>query len=166
MAKITLKGTPFQTNGDLPSVGETAPDFNLVNGDLQSVSLKDFQGKRKVISTVPSLDTPVCQASTKEFNQRAAAMDDTVVLVVSADLPFAQKRFCEAEGVENVVPLSTVRSKQFAEDYGVLVTDGPLEGFCARSIVVLDQDNKVVHRELVTEVAEEPNYDDALAVLA
>jgi len=166
MARITLKGNPFRTNGDLPAVGATAPDFTLVNGDMQAVSLVDFAGKRKVLSTVPSLDTAVCAASTRQFNERATSMDDTVVLVVSADLPMAQKRFCETEGIENVVPLSMVRSKRFAKDYGVLVQDGPLEGFCARSVIVLDADNKVVHCQLVEEVAEEPDYDAALAVLA
>lgn len=165
MAGITLKGNPFHTNGDLPAVGSNAPDFRLVNGDMQDVSLKSWSGKRKVLSLVPSLDTPVCATSTRRFNEKAAAKRDTVVLVVSADLPFAQKRFCEAEGIDGVVPLSMMRTRDFAKDYGTLIVDGPLEGLSARAVVVLDADDKVVHAQLVPEIAEEPDYDAALASL-
>jgi thiol peroxidase len=165
MAQITLKGTPIQTVGDLPAVGAKAPDFTLTAGDLSDVTLASFAGKRKVVNIVPSLDTPVCATQTRTFNQRAADRDDTVVLVVSADLPFAQGRFCTAEGIENVQPLSMMRSRNFAKDYGVLITDGPLEGITARAVVVLDRDDTVLYTQLVPEIAEEPDYDGALAAL-
>lgn len=165
MAKITLKGNPFQTVGDLPAVGSKAPDFQLTGGDLADVSLSAFDGKRKVVNIVPSLDTPVCAAQARTFNERAAGMDDTVVLLVSADLPFAQGRFCTAEGIEHVKPLSMMRSRNFAKDYGVLITDGPLEGITARAVVVLDRDDTVLYTQLVPEIAEEPDYDKALAAL-
>lgn len=165
MAKITLKGNPFHTVGDLPAVGSKAPDFQLTGGDLADVSLSAFDGKRKVVNIVPSLDTPVCAAQARTFNERAAGMDDTVVLLVSADLPFAQGRFCTAEGIEHVKPLSMMRSRNFAKDYGVLITDGPLEGITARAVVVLDRDDTVLYTQLVPEIAEEPDYDKALAAL-
>ena len=166
MATITLKGSPFTTSGELPAVGSAAPDFRLVDGKLGDVTLDSYSGQRKVISIVPSLDTPVCQSSTRSFNERAAALDNTVVLVVSADLPFAMGRFCEAEGIDKVHTLSMMRGKNFAKDYGVLISDGPLEGVTARAVVVLDENNSVLHSQLVTEVAEEPDYDAALAVLS
>jgi len=166
MAKITLKGAPFETSGDLPSVGADAPDFRLVGADLADVSLASFAGKKKIISIVPSLDTPVCAVSTRTFNERAAALADTVVLVVSADLPFAQKRFCTTEGIEGVVPLSTMRSRVFAKDYGVLINDGPLEGITARAIVCVDENDKIVHTQLVPEIGEEPNYDTAIGAFS
>jgi thiol peroxidase len=162
MAQVTLKGNPIQTSGELPRVGTTAPDFRLTDGALADVTLAKWAGKRKVLSIVPSLDTPVCATSTRRFNERAAAMQNTVVLVVSADLPFAQKRFCETEGLAGVVPLSLMRSRAFAKDYGVLITSGPLEGIMARAIVCLDERDTVVHTELVPEIAQEPNYDRAL----
>lgn len=165
MTKITLKGTAWKTNGELPAIGSTAADFTLTGGSLQAVGLADFAGKRKVISTVPSLDTGVCAASTRRFNEQASALEDTVVLIVSGDLPFAQNRFCEAEGLADVVPLSMIRSKNFARDYGVLIVDGPLEGLCARSVLVLDKDNTVMYTEWVEEIGEEPDYDKALQVL-
>jgi thiol peroxidase len=165
MAKITLKGSPFETSGDLPEVGSTAPNFRLVNGEMADVGLADFAGKKKILSIVPSLDTPVCQTSTRRFNEEASAKPDTVVLVVSADLPFAQKRFCSTEGLDGVVPLSLMRSRAFAKEYGVMITGGPLEGITARAIVCLDADNKVVHTQLVPEIAEEPDYAAALAAL-
>ena len=165
MAKITLNGNACNTNGDLPAVGSAAPDFHLVDGDLKDVHLADYSGKRVLMNIVPSLDTPTCAISTKKFNEHAAGRDDVVVLVVSADLPFAQGRFCSAEGIENVVTLSLMRTRGFAKDYGVLVTDGPLAGITARAIVVLDADHKVVHTELVPEIADEPNYEAALAAL-
>ena len=165
MAQITLKGNPIHTVGDLPVVGSTAPDFTLTAGDLSDVSLQDFAGKRKVVNIVPSLDTPVCANQTRTFNQRAGSLDNTVVLVVSADLPFAQGRFCETENLENVKPLSMMRGRKFAKDYGVMIVDGPLEGITARAVVVLDENDRVVHAELVPEIGQEPDYDAALASL-
>lgn len=162
MAQVTLKGSPIHTNGDVPAVGAKAPDFKLVNGDLKDVSLADFRGKKKVLNIVPSLDTPVCATSTRKFNQSAGSLPNTVVLVVSADLPFAAKRFCTTEGLQNVIPLSLMRSKAFAKDYGVLLQDGPLEGITARAVVVLDENDKVVHRQLVPDIGQEPDYEAAL----
>jgi len=162
MANITLKGNPIHTNGDLPAVGAKAPDFRLVAGDLADVSLGAYRGKRKILNIVPSLDTSVCATSTRKFNERAGALPNTVVLVVSGDLPFAQKRFCTTEGLQNVVPLSMMRSKSFALDYGVLIQDGPLAGLAARAVVVLDADDKIVYRQLVPEIGQEPDYDAAL----
>jgi thioredoxin-dependent peroxiredoxin len=162
MATVTLKGTPFHTNGDLPALGAKAPDFKLVDGDLKDVSLATYQGKKKILNIVPSLDTPTCATSTRKFNEKASSLANTVVLVVSADLPFAAKRFCTTEGLKNVHPLTLMRSRDFATDYGVLLTDGPLAGITARAVVVLDEHDKVIHRELVSEIAQEPNYDAAL----
>ena len=165
MAKVTLKGDPIHTSGELPEVGEHAPDFTLVDKDLTDRSLADFAGKKKLLNIVPSLDTPVCAESTRRFNEYARNHDDTVMLVISADLPFAQQRFCGDEGLDNVVPLSMMRGKGFARDYGVLLEDGPLAGVTGRAVVVLDEDDRVVHRQLVAEIAEEPDYDQALGVL-
>lgn len=165
MATVTLHGDPIHTNGELPAVGSPAPDFNLVNKDLADVSLADFAGKSKLISIVPSLDTPVCATSTKKFNDLVAGRDDVVVLIVSADLPFAATRFCSAEGVEGVHTLSMMRSRNFAKDYGVLIEDGPLAGITARAVVVVDEDGQVVHAELVPEIGQEPDYDQAIAKL-
>lgn len=162
MAQVTLKGTPFHTNGVLPAVGEPAPAFTLTTGELKDVTLADYKGKKKVLNIVPSLDTPTCATSTRKFNQRASALANTVVLVVSADLPFAAKRFCTTEGLANVVPLSLMRDKNFAEDYGVLLEDGPLAGLTARAVVVLDEHDKVVYRQLVPEIGQEPDYEAAL----
>lgn len=165
MAKITLKGNPIHTNGELPKVGTVAPDFRLVGPDLAEVSLATYAGKKKVLNIVPSLDTPVCAVSTRKFNEKVGSRPDTVVLVVSADLPFASKRFCATEGLEGVVPLSLMRSREFAEKYGVLITDGPLAGLAARAVLVLDPGDRVTHAELVPEIAQEPDYDAALAAL-
>jgi thiol peroxidase len=165
MAQVTLKGNPIQTNGELPAIGAKAPDFKLVGGDLKDVSLADYQGKRKILNIVPSLDTGVCATSARKFNEKAGSLPDAVVLIVSADLPFAAKRFCAAEGLQNVVPLSLMRTKAFAKDYGVLLQDGPLAGITARAVVVLDQDDKVIHRQLVPEIGQEPDYEAALAAL-
>ncbi len=166
MAQVTLKGNPIHTNGDLPALGAKAPDFKLTNGDLKDVSLADFRGKKKVLNIVPSLDTAVCATSTRRFNEKAGQLRNTVVLVVSADLPFASKRFCTTEGLQNVVPLSLMRDKNFAKDYGVLLQDGPLQGICARAVVVLDENDEVIHRQLVPEIGQEPDYDAALRAIA
>ena len=165
MAEITRKGNPIHTNGDLPAVGSIAPDFRLTTRDLNDVGLDDFAGKAKILYIVPSLDTGVCAESTKKFNELVASRDDVVVLVVSADLPFAQARFCGAEGVDRVHTLSMMRSKNFAKDYGVLVQDGPTAGITARAVVVLDTGNKVLHAELVSDTGNEPDYDAAFAAL-
>jgi thioredoxin-dependent peroxiredoxin len=165
MAEVTLKGSPIHTNGDLPAVGSTAPDFRLTNKDLADVGLDDFAGKHKILSIVPSLDTGVCAESTRKFNQLVAERDDVVVLVIAADLPFAMTRFCGAEGIDRVHTLSMMRSKNFAKDYGVLIQDGPLAGITARAVVALDADNRVLHAELVPEIGQEPDYDAAFAAL-
>jgi thiol peroxidase len=165
MAKITLKGTPINTNGELPKVGSKAPDFKLATQELKDVSLADFSGKRKLLNIVPSLDTPVCATSTRKFNETASRLNNTVVLVISADLPFAMGRFCGAEGLKNVMPLSLMRSKAFAKDYGVLIADGPLAGITARAVVVIDENNVVRYTEMVDEIAKEPDYEKALKAL-
>ena len=162
MAQVTFKGSPIHTNGDLPAVGAKAPAFKVTTGDLRDVGLDDYKGKKKILNIVPSLDTPTCATSTRKFNKEASALPGTVVLVVSADLPFAQKRFCTTEGLENVVPLSLLRDKKFAQDYGVLLVDGPLAGLAARAVVVLDEHDKVVYRQLVPEIGQEPDYAAAL----
>ncbi len=164
MATITFQGKPLNTSGDLPAIGSTAPDFSLVSGQLKDLSLADFSGKRKIFSIVPSLDTPTCAASTRIFNQKADSLENTVVLVISADLPFAQGRFCEAEGLKDVIPLSTFRSN-FAEEYGVKIVDTILTGLTARAIVIIDEQDQVIYTELVSEVADEPDYESALAAL-
>ncbi len=165
MATVTLKGNPIHTIGELPNVGARAPDFKLVNGDLANVSLRDYAGKKKILSISPSLDTSVCAAAARKFNQQAGKLPDTVVLLVTADLPFASKRFCTAEGLENVVPLSMMRSRDFAKDYGVLITDGPMAGICARAVVVVDEKDQVVYNQLVPEITQEPDYEKALAAV-
>jgi thiol peroxidase len=163
MATVTLKGNPIHTNGELPAAGAPAPDFKLTGVDLKDVSLADYKGKKKILNIVPSLDTAVCATSTRKFNESGGKLANTVVLVVSADLPFAMKRFCTTEGLQNVVSLSMIRGKGFAKDYGVLLQDGPLAGLSARAVVVVDENDKVVYRELVPEIGQEPNYDAALA---
>lgn len=165
MAKITLKGKPTETNGNLPAQGKKAPDFQLADGELHNRSLKDYKGKRKMIYIVPSLDTPTCSLSTKKFNEQVKVHPEVTVLVVSADLPFAQKRMCSQENVKNIIPLSMMHSKDFASAYGVLIMDGPLAGICARAVVVLDENDQVVYTELVPEISQEPNYDKALQAL-
>jgi len=165
MANVTLGGNPITVEGSFPKKGDTAPDFTLTAKDLKDTGLRDFAGKRKVLNIVPSLDTPVCAKSTRVFNEKAGALPDTVVLVISADLPFAAGRFCTAEGINNVVTLSTLRGGEFKKQYGVDITSGPLKGVTARAVIVLDAGNKVLHAELVPEIKQEPNYDAALAAL-
>jgi len=165
MAKITLRGNTINTSGELPRVGSTAPDFQLVGKDLKDLSLSDFEGKKKLLNIVPSLDTPVCATSTKKFNDYAKQHPEIVILTVSADLPFAQGRFCSAENIDNVVTLSTMRGAEFATDYGVLIEDGPLAGITARAVVVLDENDSVVYAELIPEIGDEPDYEAALKAL-
>ena len=163
--QITLKGNPINLNGQFPEVGANAPDFSLTTAALSDVSLSEYSGKKKVISIVPSLDTPVCATSTQKFNEEVANKDNVALLVVSGDLPFAAGRFCEANSAGSTVTLSTMRSQSFAEDYGVLMADGPLAGLTARAVIVLDEQDTVLHAELVPEIAQEPDYEAALAVL-
>ncbi len=166
MAAVTLAGNPIELAGSFPKVGQTAPGFTLVGKDLKDVRLADFAGKRKVLNIVPSLDTPVCATSTRKFNERAGSVPNAVVLVISADLPFAMGRFCTTENLQNVVPLSTMRGREFLRNYGVDITSGPLAGVAARAVLVLDGADKVLHAELVPEIKNEPNYDAALKALA
>lgn len=165
MTTVTLAGNPINLAGQFPKVGDAAPGFTLVGTNLANVSLKDFAGKRKVLNIVPSLDTPVCATSTRKFNESAGSIDNTVVLVIAADLPFAMARFCETEGLKNVVSLSTMRGRDFMSKYGVEIIDGPLAGVTARAVVVLDEQDKVIHAELVPEIKQEPNYEAALKAL-
>lgn len=165
MAKVTLGGNPVNTIGELPKVGSEAPDFKIVLGDLSEKKLSDYRGQRVVINIFPSIDTGVCAQSVRTFNKRASEATNTVVLGVSEDLPFALSRFCGAEGIERVVTASLFRCEGFAKGYGVQMVDGPLEGLQARSIVVVDEEGKVLYTELVPEIAQEPNYDAALAAL-
>lgn len=165
MATITLRGNPTRTNGELPAEGEQAPDFTLTDVNLQDVKLSDFRGKKKLLNIVPSLDTGICAKSTKLFNDAAKKYPDAVLISVSADLPFAQKRFCQAEGVENIKTLSMFRNPNFARDYGVMIEDGPMAGLSARAVVVIDENDRVIYRELVPEIGQEPDYEKALAAL-
>ena len=166
MATVTLAGNPVNVNGDFPQAGTTAKPFSLVNKDLADVSLLSFAGKRKVLNILPSVDTPVCAASVRLFIESASKLNNTVVLCISADLPFAQARFCGAEGLDNVVSLSTLRGSEFKQAYGVDIVDSVLAGLTARAVVVLDEADKVLYAELVDEITHEPNYDAALKVLA
>jgi thiol peroxidase len=165
MATVTLKGNPIDVAGVFPQKGQKAPAFKLVAKDLKDVSLSDYAGKRKVLNIVPSLDTAVCATSTRKFNEKAGGLANAVVLVISADLPFAAGRFCSAEGLNNVVTLSTLRGREFMNAYGVEITSGPLAGVTARGVVVLDENDTVLHAELVPEITQEPNYDAALTAL-
>lgn len=165
MAKITFKGNEVHTNGTLPTVGTTAPDFKSVKGDLTELSLAELKGKRVVINIFPSLDTPVCAASVRRFNKETASLPNTVVLALSKDLPFAQGRFCTTEGIDKVIALSAFRCTCFEDKYGMLMMDGPLKGLLARAVVVVDENGKIVYEELVPEITEEPNYDAAIAIL-
>ncbi len=162
---VTLDGAPVTLYGTFPVVKQTAPAFTLVDKELKDVTLQSFAGKRKVLNIVPSLDTAVCATSTRKFNAAASTLDNTVVLVISADLPFAMSRFCVAEGLENVVPLSLMRGRDFMRNYGVKIADTVLAGLTARAVLVLDENDRVLHAELVDDITHEPNYDAALAAL-
>ncbi|MDX1915159.1 MAG: thiol peroxidase [Methylophilus sp.] len=163
---VTLKGNPVSIGGSFLQAGQTAPDFQLADAKRNLQSLETYAGKRKVLNIFPSIDTPTCATSVRTFNQKASNMNNTVVICISADLPFAQSRFCGAEGIENVVTLSTFRdTAKFSKDYGVQILDSSLAGLTARAVLVLDENNKVLHSELVSEIANEPNYDAAIAVL-
>lgn len=165
MSNVTLGGNPIDVSGSFPKVGDTAPAFTLTTQELQDVGLDQFAGKRKILNIIPSIDTGVCAASTRKFNEKASGLDNTVVLIVSADLPFAAGRFCGAEGLKEVIPLSSFRNYSFQQDYGVAMQNGPLAGLTARAVVVLDENNKVLHSELVSEIKNEPDYEAALKVL-
>jgi len=164
MATVTLGGNPNETVGELPAVGTQAPQYSLVQGDLADLTSDSLQGKRVILNIFPSIDTPTCATSVRTFNQKAAALDNTVVVCIAADLPFAMTRFCGAEGIENVKVGSSFRST-FGDDYGVTLTTGPLTGLLSRAVVVVDESGKVLHAEQVAEIADEPDYDAALAVL-
>ncbi|QSP95441.1 thiol peroxidase [Marinobacter salinisoli] len=165
MSKVTLDGNPIELSGHFPAPGEYAPPFTLTNSALEEVKLESWAGKRKILNIIPSIDTSVCATSTRKFNEQASNLGNTVVLVVSADLPFAASRYCGAEGLKNVVTLSTFRNYGVQEDYGVAIQEGPLAGLCSRAVVVLDENNRVLHSQLVPEIKDEPDYDAALEVL-
>lgn len=163
---VTLKGNPISIGGNFPSKGQVAANFELANAKRETVTLDNYAGKRKILNIFPSIDTPTCATSVREFNKKAASLNNTVVLCISADLPFAQSRFCGAEGIENVVTLSTFRNTaKFSNDFGVAILDSSLAGLTARAVVVLDENNKVLHSELVSEIANEPDYSAAIAAL-
>lgn len=165
MATITFQGNPINTSGELPKLGSTAIDFKLVAADLSEKSLKDFESKNVVLNIFPSIDTGTCAASVRRFNKEATKLDDTVVLCISKDLPFAQQRFCAAEGIENVLTLSEFRDENFSDNYQLKIMDGPLKGLMSRAVVVLDKDRNIIHTEQVGEIADEPNYEAALNAL-
>lgn len=165
MAKITLKGNPTNTIGVLPKEGTQGPNLTATTTDLKDVSLSNFAGKKIILNIFPSLDTPTCASSVRKFNEAANKLDNTVVLCISEDLPFAQKRFCAAEGLTNVIPLSVFRHPEFGKNYGVTIVDGPLAGLMSRAIVILDEKGKVIYTQQVPEITEEPNYDEALNAL-
>ncbi|QJD58306.1 thiol peroxidase [Pseudomonas sp. gcc21] len=166
MSTVTLKGNPITIGGTFPAAGDSAPAFSLVAKDLSDTPLSSFAGKRKILNIFPSVDTPTCATSVRNFNSQASQLDNTVVLCISADLPFAQARFCGAEGLDNVVMLSTLRGGEFLQAYGVAIENGPMAGLTARAVVVLDEEDKVLHSELVAEIGSEPNYQAALDSLA
>ncbi len=165
MAKVTLKGNPVNTTGNLPALGSEAPDFSLVRSDLSELTLSELKGKKVILDISPSLDTSICATAARKFNQLAAGRDDVIVLAITRDLPFAHGRFCTTEGIENVVTLSGFRNAEFGRAYGVELTDGLFKGLYARTIVVVDETGRVVYTELVPEIATEPDYDSALAAL-
>jgi thiol peroxidase len=164
-SKVTLGGNPIDIVGNFPKKGEVAPDFSLVGKDLADVALKDFDGRRKILNIFPSVDTGVCATSVRTFNKRASELTNTVVLCISADLPFAQARFCGAEGLEQVITLSVLRGREFLGNYGVEIASGPMAGLAARAVIVLDEKNRVLHGELVPEIKTEPDYEAAIKAL-
>jgi thioredoxin-dependent peroxiredoxin len=166
MAQITLKGNPVHTTGNLPGVGSVAPDFRLTKSDLSDVSLSDFSGKRIILNVFPSIETSVCSASVRNFNVKASQLENTIVLCISKDLPFAHKRFCEAEGIENVVTLSQYKDANFSDSYNVEMVDGPFAGLMSRVVIVLDADAQVIYVEQVPEIGQEPNYEAAIKALS
>lgn len=166
MATITLKGNQIHTVGTLPAIGSIAPNFKFTKTDLSDESLKSFEGKRIVLNIFPSLDTSTCAMSVRKFNKEAASLNNTVILAISKDLPFAHKRFCTTEGIDKVIPASLLRNDTFAKDYGVLITDGPMAGLLSRAVVVLDEHGKVLYTEQVPEIGQEPDYEKALKMLA
>jgi len=165
MATVTLQGNPVSVHGELPAVGSQAPDFTVTGADLAPVTLASFAGKKLILNIYPSVDTGTCAASTRQFNSKMNDRSDVVVLCVSQDLPFAFSRFCGAEGLDNVKTASTFRSAEFLTDYGVKITDGPLAGLCARAVVAIDENGKVIYNQLVSEIADEPDYEAALNAL-
>lgn len=165
MSNVKRAGIPVDVSGTFPQPGDQAPEFTLTNQSLEDVTLDAWAGKRKILNIIPSIDTGVCATSTRKFNEKASGLDNTVVLVIAADLPFALGRFCGAEGLKNVVTLSSFRNYSFQQDYGVAIQSGPLAGLCARAVVVLDEQNKVIHSELVDDIKHEPDYDAALDAL-
>ncbi len=165
MATITLGGNPINTSGSLPALGSKAPDFNLVKNDLSTTSLADFAGSKLVLNIFPSIDTGTCATSVRTFNAKASTLENTKVLCISRDLPFAQKRFCGAEGLENVINLSDFKDGSFGKEYGLTIVDGPLAGLHSRVVIIVDENGVVKYAEQVSEIANEPNYDAALAAL-
>jgi thioredoxin-dependent peroxiredoxin len=165
MTKITLKGNPIHTVGQLPIVGSKAPEFTLAKSDLSDISLSDYKGKRVVLSIFPSLDTGICAAAVRRFNKEVQNLDNTVVICASMDLPFAHSRFCVAEGLENVISASIFRNPEFGQNYGVTQADGPMRGLMSRAVVVINEEGKVIYTEQVPEIAQEPDYEKAIAVL-
>ncbi len=163
---VTLDGAPVTLHGSFPVIGQTAPPFTLADKFLKDVTLQSFEGRRKILNIVPSLDTPVCATSARKFNEAASALDNTVVMVISADLPFMQGRFCATEGLSNVIPLSLMRGREFMRNYGVKIADTVLAGLTARAVLVLDEHDRVLHAELVAEITHEPDYDAALRQLS
>lgn len=165
MRTVYFSGNPCHTYGEVPAAGSEAPDFKLTGKDLSPVRLSDYRGRRVVLNIFPSLDTPVCAASVRRFNKEAAALENTTVICISEDLPFAMGRFCTAEGIDDLVVASAFRSPEFARDYGVMITDGPLEGLLARAVIIVDEKGRVSYVDVVNEITEEPDYKSALAVL-
>jgi len=165
MAQITFKGNPINTIGELPAEGEKAPGFVLIKTDLSELSLTDYAGKKVVLNIFPSIDTPVCAASVRKFNAEVSSLENTVVLCISMDLPFAQSRFCGAEGLKNVVPASDFRARVFGDRYGLRIVDGPLSGLLARAVIVVDEDGSITYSQLVPEIAREPDYDKVIAAI-
>jgi thiol peroxidase len=165
MASITLSGNAINTLGELPAVGTKAPNFTLIKTDLSKARLSDFKGSKVLLNITPSIDTGICATSVRKFNEAAAGVENTVILYISKDLPFAQSRFCGAEGIENVVTLSDFKNKKFGKKYGLTITSGPMDGLLSRAVVVIDEDGRVVYTEQVPEIAQEPNYKAALEAL-